>query len=183
MNRIIFTILLCAGFAAFAHQDEPVDGPSGFDCEHLPDEAVTGLPGLLGEAGRLDCMPAGQSIAANQMWSWRYSGSFFSAPNVPAYAHTDSQAEVPPFYFREISTRELTADEADRRSEQLSKELVTYQPDKKIVGMTIVNAENNYGHVTRIFMPMHSEKSGWVIVCAPECDPGFVILISKLEPN
>ena len=51
------------------------------------------------------------------------------------------------------------------------------------MGMTIVKAENNYGHVTEIFMPMLSETSGWAIVCAPECEPGYVILISKREPN
>ena len=181
--RIIFLIMLCAGVAAFAHQDEPVAEAVGFDCKHPPEGAVKSLPGLLGEAGRLVCMPVGQQIVASQTWSWRFSGSFFNQPNVPAYAHIDSQGEVPPFYFRRVWAEELTAEQADKRSAELAKQLVTYTPDSALAGMTIVKAENNHGHVTEIFMPMHSENNGWAIVCAPECEPGYVILISKREPN
>lgn len=183
MGRIIFTILLCAGVVAFAHQDEPVAEAGGLDCEHPPKEAVTVLPGLLGEAGRLICLPAGQRIVANQTWSWHYSGSFFNTPNIPAHAHIAARGMTPPFYFKKVWAEELSPDEADKRSALLSKQIVTYQPDTKISGMTIVRAENNYGHVTEIFMPMQSEKLGWAIVCAPECQPDYVIVISKLESN
>ena len=80
MVRIIFLIVMCAGVAAFAHQDEPVAEAVGFDCEHPPEGAVKSLPGLLGEAGRLVCMQSGQRIVASQAWSWRYSGSFLNTP-------------------------------------------------------------------------------------------------------
>ena len=183
ISRIIFFIMLCAGIAAFAHQDEPVAEVGAYDCEHPPESAIKVLPGLLGEAGRLVCMQEGQRIVASQAWSWRYSGSFFNTPTVPAYAHIESQEMVPPFYFKKVWVEELSSDEAGKRSEQLSKQIATYRPGNKIAGMTIVKAENNYGHVTEIFMPMQSENKGWAIVCAPECQPGFVILISKLEPN
>jgi hypothetical protein len=181
--RIMFLIVLCAGVAAFAHQDEPVSEAFGFDCEHPPEGAVKSLPGLLGEAGRLVCMQSGQRIVASQAWSWRYSGSFLSTPNVPAHAHIAARGMQPPFYFRKVSAEVLPAADANKRSEELSKKIVTYRPDTALVGMTIVKAENNYGHVTEIFMPMLSETSGWAIVCAPECEPGYVILISKREPN
>ena len=182
-GRIIFSILLCAAVGASAHQDEEVTKAAGYDCEHPPQEAITVLPGLLGQAARLVCMPEGQRIVASQTWSWRYSGSFFNMPNIPAYAHIAARGMMPPFYFRKVWEEELSADEADKRSEQLSRQIVTYRPEKAISGMTIVRAENNYGHVTEIFMPMKSEKEGWAIVCAPECQPGYVILISKLVPN
>ncbi len=182
-SRIVFVILLCADVVAFAHQDEPVTEAGPFDCEHPPEAAITALPGLLGEAGRLVCMPVGQRIVASQTWSWRYSGSFFNSPNVPAHAHIAARGMMPPFYFKKVWAEELSADEADKRSEQLSKQLETYQPDEKIAAMTIVRAENNYGHVTEIFMPMQSENSGWAIVCAPQCQPDYVILIRKLEQN
>jgi len=183
ISRIIFFILLCAGVAAFAHQDEPVTEVGAYDCEHPPEAAIKALPGLLGDAGRLVCMREGQRIVASKAWSWRFSGSFFSTPAVPAYAHVDSQAMTPPFYFKKVWKEELDGDEAAKRSEQLSKQIVTYRPAKEITGMTIVRAENNYGHVTEIFMPMQSETEGWAIVCAPECQPDYVILISKLEAN
>jgi hypothetical protein len=183
IGRIIFSILLYVGTAAFAHQDEPATERPPYDCEHPPEAAVTALPGLLGEAGRLVCMPEGQRIVANQAWSWRYSGSFFNSPDVPAYAHIASREMMPPYFFKKVWVEELSAEEADKRSEQLSEQIVTYRPAKKIAAMTIVKAENNYGHVTEIFMPMESKTKGWAIVCTPECGPGFVILISKLEPN
>ena len=181
--RILFSILLCAGITVFAHQDEAPTQVGAFDCEHPPETAVMELPGLLGEAGKLVCMREGQRIVASQTWTWRYPGSFLHTPNVPAHAHEAARGMTPPFYFKKVWVEELSSEEADQRSEQLSKQIVTYRPAKKITGMTIVKAENNYGHVTEIFMPMESETKGWAIVCTPECEPGYVILISKLEPN
>jgi hypothetical protein len=181
--RIIFSILLCVSVAAFAHQDDSATHVRDYDCEHPPETAVMALPGLLREAGRLICLPEGQRIVASRSWSWRYSGSFFNVPNVPAQAPVASRGMEPPFYFRKVWVEELSSDEAEKRSEQLSEQIVTYRPDSKITGMTIVKAENNYGHVTEIFMPMQSETNGWMIVCAPDCQPDYVILISKLQPN
>ena len=183
IERILFFILLGAGIAAFAHQDEPVTEIGAYDCEHPPEAAIKALPGLLGEAGRLVCMQEGQRIVASQAWSWRYSGSFLHTPNVPAHAHVAARDIMPPFYFKKVWVEELSREEADQRSEQLSKQIVTYRPAKGITSMTIVKVENNYGHVTEIFMPMESETRGWAIVCAPECQPGYVILISKHESN
>ncbi len=182
--RIAFLVLLFSGIAAFAHPEgEPAPDIGAYDCEHPPEAAIEALPGLLGKTGRLVCMREGQRIVASQEWSWRYSGSFFNTPTVPAYAHADTKTLRPPFYFKKVWEEKLTGDEADRRSEQLSEQIVTYRPGEKISAMTIVKAENNYGHITEIFMPMQSEDKGWAIVCAPECAPEYVIVISKLQEN
>jgi hypothetical protein len=181
--RILFFILLCAGISAFAHPDGAETQVNTYDCQHPPETAVTELPGLLGEAGKLMCFQSGQRIVASKTWSWRYSGSFFNSPNVPAHAHAAARGMMPPFYFKKVWVEELSREEADQRSEQLSRQIDIYRPAKRIAGMTIVKAENNYGQVTEIFMPMQSETEGWAIVCAPECQSDYVIVISKLEPN
>ncbi len=183
IGRFLFLVLLCAGVAAFAHQDDPVAGHAGFDCEHPPQDAVTTLPGVLGEAGQIMCMPTGQRIVASPEWTWRYTGSFFNVPNVPSFAHSDSQLETPPFYFKKVSAEELNGEEADRRSAALAQQIETYRPGNSISSMTIVKAENNYGHITEIVMPMKSRNDGWAIVCAPQCQPDYVIIIRKREPN
>ena len=183
MVRIIFAILLCAGATALAHQDGAVVETDQLDCEHPPEGAITELPGLLGVTGRIVCMPGGQTIIASETWSWRYTGSFFNMPNVPAFAHADSQGKGPPYFFRDVGVEKLSAEEASKRSAELEQQLVTYRPETSLAEMSIVKAENNHGDVTRIFMAMESEKNGWAIVCTPECQPDYVILINKLEPN
>jgi len=181
LGRFIFSVLLCTAVAASAHQDESETDVSALDCAHLPETAVTAIPGMIGQAGRLVCIQGVQRIVANQGWSWRYSGSFFNTPNIPAHAHIDSQGMTPPFYFKAIRLEKLSSDEANIRSAQLSEQIVTYRPGNKIAGMSIVEVENNYGNVTEIFMPMQSDNSGWMIVCTPDCQPDYVIVISKLE--
>lgn len=183
MRLIIFLVLLCSGVAVHAHQDETLAPVEGIDCEHPPKEAVMALPGVLGEAGRVICLPDGHRIVSSKAWIWRYTGSFFSMPSVPALAHADTQGMKPPFYFRKVSTEELSADDTRTRSDQLAQQLVTYNPETTPASMSIVKAENNYGHVTEIFIPMRNEHSGWAIVCTPECQPDYVILINKRQSN
>ncbi|UCH49892.1 MAG: hypothetical protein JSU95_09105 [Betaproteobacteria bacterium] len=178
-------VLLSACFAWFvqAHQEEVTEATTAYDCEHPPADAITVLPGLLGAVGRLACLPAGPGILANQGWTWRYTGSFFELPMIPAHAHEDSTGMVPPFYFTELSARELSADEAARVSDDLVKVVETYRPGSSLASMTVVDAINNYGRSITVFMPMHTEEKGWLIVCTPKCRSDYVIIVSKLRPN
>jgi hypothetical protein len=178
-------LLLLAGVCVFAHahNDETQTAPSGFDCEHPPGDAIQELPGLLGTVGRLACLPAGPGILANNGWSWHYSGSFFNVPMIVAYAHSDSAAKLPPFYFTKLSARELTAGEATVRSEELQKEVDTYRPKGTVEQMTVVDATNNYGHTINVFLAMESQEKGWLLVCTPRCELDYVIVIDKLQPN
>ncbi len=186
-GRAVYTVIVslsaCLALLVHAHQEEAPGPVSGYDCEHPPADAVTELPGLLGTVGRLVCLPAGPGILANRGWSWRYTGSFFQLAVIPAHAHVDSAGMAPPFYFTKLATRELSPSEAAVVSERLAKQIETYRPDASPVAMTVVDATNNYGKSITVYMPMQSEQSGWLIVCAPQCRPDYVILVSRLEPN
>ena len=183
VTTIVVILSACLALLVDAHQEEVAGAARGYDCEHPPADAITDLPGLLGAVGRLVCLPAGSGILANQGWTWRYTGSFFDLPNIPAYAHEDSAGMEPPFYFTELSARDLSAGEAARVSEKLRNEVETYRPGSSLAGMTIVDAINNHGRSITVYMPMQSQNDGWLIVCTPRCRADYVIIISKLEPN
>jgi len=180
-----FIALLLAGVSMFAHahNDESQNPMADFDCEHPPGDAVKELPGLLGTVGRIACLPAGPGILANKGWSWRYTGSYFDLPMVVGYAHKDSAGLAPPYYFTKLSARELAAGEVAARSEELEKEVETYRPKGALEQMTVIDATNNYGQTIKVFMAMESKQDGWLVVCTPKCEPGYVILINKLQPN
>ncbi len=90
---------------------------------------------------------------------------------------------APPFYFTQLSSRDLSASEAAQVSDKLRSEVETYRPGSSLVGMTVVDAINNYGRSITVFMPMQSNDNGWLIVCTPQCRPDYVIIVSKLQPN
>ncbi len=177
--------ILLAGVTAFAqaHEGETETPQTGYDCEHPPADAVGEIPGILGVAGRMYCLPAGPAIHADGAWIWRYTGSFFDVPTIPAYAHVDSASMLPPFYFTELSVRELSAEDAARRSEQLAEEVETYRPAGPIKRMETIDAVNNYGRSIQIHVAMESGNNGWVLVCTPDCQPSYVILIGKRKPD
>lgn len=183
VTSILVVLSACFAVLVHAHQDQVTEGTSGYDCEHPPADAVTELPGLLGSVGRLACLPAGPGILAKQGWTWRYTGSFFQLPMIPAHAHQDAMGMAPPFYFTELSVRDLSAREAAQVSEKLRRQVETYRPGSSLMGMSVVDAINNYGQSITVFMPMRSPNDGWLIVCTPQCRPDYVIIVSKLQSN
>lgn len=183
MKWIIASSLAVVAVFAYAHQDAANNAASGYDCAHPPADAVEDLPGVLGIVGRLVCLPAGPGILANKGWSWRYTGSFFDLPMIVGYAHEDSAGMEPPFYFTQMSARELTAAEAANRSEELRQSIDTYRPAGSPTAMTVIDATNNYGRSIKAFVAMQSDTDGWLIVCTPECRPDYVIVMNKLQAN
>lgn len=181
MKAITVILLFCFAALARAHPGEEQAAQSGYDCEHPPADAVNELPALLGRIGQFVCMPTGPTILANKAWSWRYTGSFFDLPTIPGYAHKDSTGLPPPFYFTKLSTHELNAADAARRSEQLQEQLENYRPKNPPVEMSVTDATNNYGNSITIYAAMESEDNGWVIVCTPQCRLDYVILVNKRQ--
>ena len=184
MKRVIALLFACAAALAYAHQDE-TQAPQqrGYDCEHPPADAISVLPGLMGEIGRLTCLPAGQAIVASGQWTWRYTGSFFDMPTVPAHAHNEAMGLMPPFYFKEISVRELGVEQAAARSKTLAEQIATYRPEGELAGMTLVDAVNNYGHTIEMILTKESDNKGWLLVCTPECRADYVIILERRQAN
>ncbi len=183
MKKLIAIILASAVVLAHAHQGDSETPQAGYDCEHPPEDAVAELPGILGTAGRLICLPAGPAIHADLSWLWHYTGSFFDLPSIPAYAHVDSASMLPPFYFTGLSMSEFSGDEAAKRSEELAAKVETYRPGGPLQRLQVVDAVNNYGRNVTIHVAMESDANGWVVVCTPQCQPNYVIVVKKRESN
>jgi hypothetical protein len=183
LKKLIAIILASAAVLAHAHQGDSEIPQAGYDCEHPPEDAVAELPGILGTAGRMICLPAGPSIHADLSWLWHYTGSFFDLPSIPGYAHVDSASMLPPFYFTDISMREVRGEEAARRSEELAEAVETYRPGAPLQYMQIIDATNNYGRSISINVAMETENNGWLVVCTPQCQPNYVIVIKKRKSN
>jgi hypothetical protein len=65
----------------------------------------------------------------------------------------------------------------------LQEQLETYRPKHAPVEMSVTDATNNYGRSITIYVAMESEDSGWLVVCAPQCRPDYVILVNKRQPR
>lgn len=183
MKQITALLLVCVAALAQAHNEGEQAPMNGYDCEHPPSDAVTELPQILGRIGRLVCLPPGPAILANRGWTWRYTGSFFDLPQIPGYAHEDSMGMAPPFYFTKLATQQLNGDDAGKLSKELEQQLENYRPKSAPVELTVAAATNNYGKSIKIYVAMESENNGWLIVCAPQCRPDYVILVNKLQSN
>lgn len=187
LKCIIAALLAGTAALAWAHQEgaesNSADQPGGYDCEHPPADAVTELPGLLGTVGRMGCLPAGPGVLAGSGWSWRYTGSFFDLPTIPAYAHDEAAGLQPPFYFTRLSARELSGAAVAERNEQLQQMVETYRPQRLPDRMVAFDATNNYGQSFSAYLAMETDTNGWLVVCTPKCRPDYVILVNKLQPN
>ncbi len=183
LKKLIAVLLAAVTAFAQAHQGEAEAPSTVYDCEHPPADAAEEIPGILGVAGRMFCLTAGPAIHPDGSWTWRYTGSFFDVPTIPGYAHVDSASMLPPFYFTGFSLQAFSGEEAAQRSEELAMQVETYRPAGPIGRMEIIDAVNNYGRSIRIHVAMESENNGWVLVCTPNCQPNYVILIAKRQRN
>ena len=187
MRTMIAIFLASISMAVNAHPgdaDAEAQMPqTAYDCEHPPGDAVAQVPGLLGTAGHMVCLPAGPAITADRAWLWHYTGSFFDLPTIPAYAHVDSASSLPPFYFTDLSVQAFSGNDAAQRSEQLAQTVETYRPSGPLQSMEVVEATNNYGRSIKVYVAMESDANGWLVVCTPECQPNYVIVVKKRQRN
>jgi hypothetical protein len=181
---VIALLLACTATVVLAHQGEESGAQQmGYDCEHPPADAITALPAAISQMARLSCLPVTQAIVAGGAWRWRYSGTFFEMPYVPAHGHSDSMGLAPPFYFKKITARELDAAQATQRSAELAGDIPTFRPAGAITSMSYVDAVNNYAQIIRMIVAMESDTRGWMLVCAPECRADYVIVLEKLQQH
>lgn len=179
--RVVWICLWLAGAQALAHSETEATGPALLDCGHPPETLVTALPEQVAKVASVECNPSAQTIVARDGWSWRYPGSFFDRPIIPAYAPMDSRHREGPRYFTEFSATELTAADARKRHETFAKDLPTYRETAPPVRLVKLVAHNDLGHELDAYFGFRSDGNGWVVLCAPECAPEYLFLIQKID--
>jgi hypothetical protein len=181
VRPILGAVLSLAALAAFAHSESEDAGYRMLDCEHPAEGVAKALPDPVSGPAFLQCTPAFQQIVANEGWSWRYPGSYFERPFIPAYAPTSSRGMGGARYFTGFEAHEL--DPADVRSEheRFAKSVPTYREAAPPPRILKVVATNDLGHGVDAYFGFRSERDGWVVMCAPDCAPESMFLFEKID--
>jgi len=179
--HVVLLFLSFAAAQALAHSEGETSGPVLLDCEHPPQLLVKMLPEALAKVASVECNPSAQTIVARDGWSWRYPGSFFDRPIIPAYAPMDSRQTGGPRYFTEFKATELSAADARKRHEMFAKDLPTYRETSPPMRLVKLVAHNDLGHEMDAYFGFRSDGGGWVVLCAPECAPEYLFLMQKID--
>ena len=179
--RVVWLCLCLAAAQALAHSESKATGPALLDCEEPPDSLATALPEQVAKVASVECNPSAQTIVARDGWSWRYPGSFFDRPIIPAYAPMDSRHRGGPRYFTKFTATELTAADARKRHERFAKDLPTYRETAPPVRLVKLVAHNDLGHELDAYFGFRSDGEGWVVLCAPECAPEYLFLMQRID--
>jgi hypothetical protein len=175
-------LFLCfAAAQALAHSEGETSGPVLLDCEHPPRSLAKMLPEAVAKVASIECNPSAQTIVARDGWNWRYPGSFFDRPIIPAYAPMDSRQTGGPRYFTEFKATELSAADARKRHEMFAKDLPTYRETSPPMRLVRLVAHNDLGHEMDAYFGFRSDGGGWVVLCAPECAPEYLFLMQKID--
>jgi hypothetical protein len=174
-------LFLVAAVQAFAYADAEVAVDGILDCEHPPKGLVRTLPEQLSAAASVLCTPSAQMIVAREGWAWRFPGSFFDRPSIPAFAPKESRAEAGGRYFIGFDATDLSAGEIGKLHEMLSKTLVTYTDAAAPARVVRLVARNDKGHPMHAYFGFKSDTDGWVALCAPDCAPEFFFLINRQD--
>jgi hypothetical protein len=172
-------LLLVVALQALAHGDEDASEGSLLDCEHPPKDLAQTLPKQLASAATILCTPSTQMIVAPDGWAWRFPGSFFDRPSIPAFAPVESRSTAGGRYFTGFKATDLSGGEVRALHERLAKTLATYtdsEPPARIVKLV---ARNDQGFPMDAYFGFKTPSEGWVALCAPDCAPEFFFLIKR----
>lgn len=178
---LLAALLLAPAQPAAAHSDAQSAEGSLLDCEHPPADLAAALPAALADAATLVCMPAAQMIVARDGWAWRFPGSFFDRPSIPAYTPIASRSAAAGRYFTAFEATELSRAEIQSLHESLAHSLATYTdtaPPGRIIKLV---ARNDEGHTLDAYFGFKSPAEGWVAMCAPACAAELFFLMHRLD--
>lgn len=181
LARIVPLLFCLAAAQAFAHPQGEEAHPSMLDCEHPPKGLVQVLPERVGVPARIECLPTAQSIVAPEGWNWRYPGSFFDRPYIPAYAPIASRQMGGPRFFTGFEAQELSADDARKQHETFTRDVQNYRETAPPVRLVKLVATNDLGHEMDAYFGFRSDREGWVMLCVPQCAPEYMFLMQKID--
>ena len=177
--RYLPLLLLVVALQSPAHSETQAPADGNLDCEHPPKNLAGTLPKQISGMATLLCTPSAQMIVAADGWAWRFPGSFFDRPSIPAYSPVESRPEAGGRYFTGFKVTELSAGEISKLHESFKKTLVTYtdaSPPARIIKLV---ARNDQGYPMDTYFGFKSKSEGWVALCAPNCAPEYFFLTNR----
>jgi len=177
--RCLPLLLLVVALQAFAHSEADTGAGGLLDCEHPPKDLASTLPKQIAAMATVLCTPSAQMIVARDGWVWRFPGSFFDRPSIPAFSPVESRPEAGGRYFTGFKATELSGDEIRKLHETFAKTLATYTdaaPPARVVKLV---ARNDQGYPMDAYFGFKSQSEGWVALCAPNCAPEFFFLTNR----
>lgn len=178
-SRYLPLLLLIVALQAFARSEAEAPAEYLLDCEHPPKNMTLALPKKIAMAAAVICTPSTQMIVAKEGWAWRFPGSYFDRPSIPAYSPIESRGEAGGRYFTGFEATELSGSEIKKLHETFAKTLATYTdalPPARVVKLV---ARNDLGHPMDAYFGFKSQSEGWVALCAPDCAPEFFFLMKR----
>lgn len=182
MRPLIALVLCLVTGTAIGHAEHGSEAAAaaGHDCEHPPANAARALPEAIAGFSALACHPhGGQYLGAGAGWHWRFPGSYFVVPTVPAFSPSAKLGHAGARFFTDMHVRRLTGEAARQRHETIAKSVPTYLPAKPPESILQLTAINDLGHAFDVFFPLESDRRGWAVICTPECAPEYVFIIDR----
>ncbi len=162
-------------------ETEGEQGYTVIDCEQPAANVATALPEAIASPAQIECNPMRQSLVASEGWTWRYPGSYFDRPFIPAYAPQASWGHGGPRFFTGFRTVDLSEPEIRKLHEKFARELPTYPEQAAPARIIKLMATNDLGHELDAYFGFRSERKGWVVLCTPGCAPENLFLIEKAD--
>ena len=131
---------------ALAHSEARAPGGGLLDCEHPPKNLAHKLPKQIAASASMLCTPSAQMIVAGDGWVWRFPGSYFDRPSIPAYSPVESRADAGGRYFTSFKATELSGVEIRKLHETFAKTMATYadtMPPARVIKLV---ARNDQGY-------------------------------------
>ena len=178
-SRFLPLLLLVVALRTFAGSEAEAPAGGLLNCEHPPKNLAHTLPKKIAMVATVVCTPSAQMIVARDGWAWRFPGSFFDRPSIPAYSPIESRADAGGRYFTGFKASELSVGEIGKIHEKFTKTLNTYSdtlPPARIIKLV---ARNDQGHSMDAYFGLKSPREGWVALCAPDCVPEFLFLMNR----
>lgn len=178
-SRCLLLLLLVVNLQSPARAEAQAPADGILDCEHPPKNLTHILPKQVAMAATVICTPSAQIIVAREGWAWRFPGSFFDRPSIPAYSPIESRPDAGGRYFIGFKATELSVSEIKKLHETFARTLATYtdaSPPARIVKLV---ARNDQGYPMDAYFGFKSQSGGWVALCAPDCAPEFFFLINR----
>ena len=180
-SRCLPFLLLVVALQAFARSEAEAPAEGLLDCEHPPGNLTHTLPKQVAMAAAVICTPSAQMIVAGEGWAWRFPGSYFDRPSIPAYSPIESRAEAGGRYFTDFEASELAGGEIKKLHDTFVNTLPTYTDASPPAHVVKLVARNDQGHPMDAYFGFKSQSEGWVALCAPDCAPEFFFLIKRQD--
>jgi hypothetical protein len=158
--RCLPLLLFVVALQAYAHSDAQAPAEGLLDCEHPPQDLASTLPKQIAATTTILCTPSAQMIVAREGWVWRFPGSFFDRPSIPAFSPVESRPTAGGRYFTGFKATELSGGEVRKLHDTFAKTLVTYTdaaPPARVVKLV---ARNDQGHPMDAYFGFKSESEG-----------------------